>query len=63
MTNARQRGKGVALACRIRLPLNKCMNKLSRIWNEGRGVCENRGDGEDGILADVCVAVLKARSC
>ena len=62
MINAGKGGKCVSLAGGIGLALQESSDELRSIGDEGRRMREDGRDGEDGILANVCVAVLEAES-
>lgn len=62
MANRSQGSKGVPLASVIALLLQEVQEKLGRIGDESFQMLIYRGDGENSVLADICMAVLKALS-
>lgn len=58
MADAGKCCEGIALAGVVTLGLEECGNEVWRIWNERLGVLIDGCNGEDGVLADVCVTVL-----
>lgn len=63
MIDVGEGSKGIALACGVCLAVEESCDKLSRIWNERLGMRINRRNGKDGVLANVCVAVLETGAC
>lgn len=63
MIDAGKGSKGIALACGVCLAVEESCDKLCRIWNKRLGMRINRGDGKDGVLANVGVAVLETGAC
>lgn len=62
MVNARKSGKCISLAGGIGLALQESSDELRGVGDEGRRMREDGRDGEDGILANVCVAMLETES-
>lgn len=62
MVNADKRGEGIPLACGVVFGLEEEGNKLGGIWYQRWGVLEDGSDGEDSILAHVCVTVFETGS-
>lgn len=54
-----QRSECVSLASIVALGLKESIQEICGVWDEGFGVLENGCDSENGILSDVCVAVLE----
>lgn len=63
VVDARESGECVPLAGGVGLGLEEGTDELGGIGDKGGGVLEDRCDGEDCILANVGVAVLKALPC
>lgn len=62
MIYAGQGGKGVPLACGVALGLEEGGNQVGGIWYQRGRMLKDGGNGKNGILPYVCVAVLETRS-
>lgn len=58
-----QGSKGVSLASGVALRVKEGLQQLGSVGHEGLVVLVDRGDGKDGILANVGMAVLQTGSC
>lgn len=63
MADGRQGGESIALAGGIALGLEEGLEKLGGIGHEGFVVLVDGGNGEDGILSNIGMAVFKTSSC
>lgn len=62
MIDADKGGERIPLGSGVTFGLEKSRDQVRGVGNEGWGVLVNGGHGEDGVLADVRMAVLEARS-
>lgn len=62
MIDADKGGECVPLGCRVTFGLEESGDKVGRIWYQRRRVLVDGGYREDGILADIRMTVLEARS-
>ena len=62
MTNRGERGKGISLARGIAFGFQEGLEQLRRIGHQNLVVLVDGGNGKDGVLANVGVAVLETGS-
>jgi hypothetical protein len=63
VVNANKSGKTIPSANTVTLSLEESRNEFGGIWNQGRRVQENGGDGKNGVFSDVGMSVFETGSC
>jgi hypothetical protein len=62
MVDGRESGEGISLAGRVAFCLQESRDELCCVGDERGRMLENGRHSKDGVLADICVAVLETRS-